>query len=72
MITFAHRPETICPLTLSHSVLLGMLDAEQVRSTPDEAETNLSDPVASGAPQRLATLGRSVRSSCRRRMASTT
>ena len=57
MITFAHRPETICPLTLSHSVLLGMLDAEQVRSTPDEAETNLSDPVASGGPQQLRDAG---------------
>ncbi len=56
MITFAHRPETVCPLTLSHSVLLDMLDAEKVRTTPDEAETNLSDPVAL-ALQRLREAG---------------
>jgi Ca-activated chloride channel family protein len=48
LVTFATRPETICPLTLSHSVLLRMLEAEQPRSVPGESETNLSDAVAVG------------------------
>jgi Ca-activated chloride channel family protein len=48
LVTFATRPETACPLTLSHSVLLRLLQAEQPRSIPGEAETNLSDAVALG------------------------
>ena len=48
LVTFATRPETVCPLTLSHSVLLRLLQAEQPRSIPGEAETNLSDAVALG------------------------
>jgi Ca-activated chloride channel family protein len=48
LVTFATRPETACPLTLSHSVLLRLLQEEQPRSTPGEAETNLSDAVALG------------------------
>src|SRR5262249_40210660 len=34
LVTFATRPESTCPLTLSHSVLLQLLDAEQPRSVP--------------------------------------
>jgi Ca-activated chloride channel family protein len=48
LVTFATRPETACPLTLSHSVLLRLLDAEQPRSIPGESETNLSDAIALG------------------------
>jgi Ca-activated chloride channel family protein len=48
LVTFATRPETACPLTLSHSVLLRLLDAEQPRSIPGESETNISDAVAMG------------------------
>ncbi len=48
LVTFATRPETACPLTLSHSVLLRLLDAEQPRRIPGESETNISDAVALG------------------------
>jgi Ca-activated chloride channel family protein len=48
LVTFATRPETACPLTLSHSVLLQLLQAEQPRTIPGEAETNISDAVALG------------------------
>ncbi len=43
LVTFATRPESACPLTLSHSVLLKMLDDERPRSIPGESETNVSD-----------------------------
>jgi Ca-activated chloride channel family protein len=52
LVTFATRPETACPLTLSHSVLLRLLDAEPLRTIPGESETNISDAVAMGL-QRL-------------------
>lgn len=48
LVTFAARPETPCPLTLSHSVLLQMLEAEQPRSIPTESQTNIGDAVAWG------------------------
>jgi Ca-activated chloride channel homolog len=48
LVTFATRPETACPLTLSHSVLLRLLDAEQPRSIPGESETNISDAIVLG------------------------
>jgi Ca-activated chloride channel family protein len=48
LVTFASRPDTLCPLTLSHSVLLRLLEAEQPRSIPGESETNLSDAIAVG------------------------
>jgi Ca-activated chloride channel family protein len=48
LVTFATRPETTCPLTLSHSVLLRMLDEEQPRSLPAEAQTNIGDAIAWG------------------------
>ncbi|HTU22964.1 MAG TPA: VWA domain-containing protein [Gemmataceae bacterium] len=48
LVTFATRPETACPLTLSHSVLLRLLDAEQPRRIPGESETNILDAVAMG------------------------
>jgi Ca-activated chloride channel family protein len=43
LVTFAARPERTCPLTLSHSALLRMLDASEPLSVPGESETNLSD-----------------------------
>ena len=46
LVAFATRPETVCPLTLSHAVLLQMLNAEQPRSLPTEAQTNIGDAVA--------------------------
>jgi len=48
LVTFATRPEATCPLTLSHSTLLQMLDAEQPRTVPGESETNLSDAIVLG------------------------
>ncbi|HXG13483.1 MAG TPA: VWA domain-containing protein [Gemmataceae bacterium] len=55
LIAYDERPEVVCPLTLSHSVLLGLLDRLQPR---DEA-TNIGDAIAWGldrlrkaAPQR--------------------
>ncbi len=57
LVTFATRPETVCPLTLSHTVVLKMLDAEEPRSVPGESETNLSDAVAV-ALERLEHAGR--------------
>lgn len=48
LVTFATRPESTCPLTLSHSALLRLLDLEQPRSQPDESQTNVTDAVAIG------------------------
>jgi Ca-activated chloride channel family protein len=47
LVTFATYPETAAPLTLSHPVLLKMLDAEQPRPL-DEAQTNIGDAIAIG------------------------
>jgi Ca-activated chloride channel family protein len=48
LVAFATRPETSCPLTLSHSVLLRLLGDEEPRSVPGESETNISDAVTLG------------------------
>jgi len=48
LITFGTRPTSPCPLTLSHSALLRLLDAEQPRSVPGESETNISDALVLG------------------------
>jgi Ca-activated chloride channel family protein len=48
LVTFARWPQTSCPLTLSHSVLLRLLDAEKPRSTPTESETNIGDAIVWG------------------------
>jgi Ca-activated chloride channel family protein len=48
LVPFATRPDPGSPLTLSHSALLRMLDAEEPRRQPGESETNLSDAVAAG------------------------
>lgn len=57
LVCFATRPETVCPLTLSHTALLRLLETEQPRSVPGESETNLSDAVAVGLA-RLRAAGR--------------
>jgi Ca-activated chloride channel family protein len=46
LVTFATRPESLCPLTLSHNVLLKLLDGEQARTVPDEGRTNIGDGIA--------------------------
>jgi Ca-activated chloride channel family protein len=56
LVVFATRPVTACPLTLSHSVLLRLLDDEKPRSVPGESETNISDAVTLGL-QRLRSAG---------------
>ena len=48
LVTFGTRPECACPLTLSHSVLLKLLDDERPRSVPGESETNVSDALVLG------------------------
>jgi Ca-activated chloride channel family protein len=53
LVTFATRPETIVPRTLSHSALLGLLKTEKARDTPGESETNLSDALTIGLDRLL-------------------
>jgi Ca-activated chloride channel family protein len=48
LITFATRPQSACPLTLSHDVLLDILQAEKPRSIPGESQTNIGDAIAWG------------------------
>jgi Ca-activated chloride channel family protein len=53
LITFATWPESACPLTLSHGVLLSYLNPEkpwsiQTRTLPDESRTNIGDAIAWG------------------------
>jgi Ca-activated chloride channel family protein len=45
IVTFAARPETVCPLTLSHSAVLRILERSEPLSVPNESETNISDSV---------------------------
>ena len=56
LVTFAARPETACPLTLNHEVLLKILDSEQPRLLATEGTTNLGDALA-WALHRLAQSG---------------
>ena len=48
LVTFAHRPDPGCPLTLSHSVVLRLLEKAKPRSVPGESETNITDAVIVG------------------------
>src|SRR5205823_434473 len=60
-IAFARFPETVAPLTLSHGALLSLLDAEEPRSVPEEADTNVGDALAWGVEKlRAAGDGRKV------------
>jgi Ca-activated chloride channel homolog len=45
LVTFASYPEAVSPLTLSHSVLVQLLDQEQIRPS-EEGQTNIGDAVA--------------------------
>src|SRR5438132_1023383 len=48
LVTFARWPKTACPLTLSHSVLLRLMEAEKPRTIPTESESNIGDAIAWG------------------------
>src|SRR5438445_4181551 len=39
LVTFARWPKTTCPLTLSHSVLVRLMEAEKPRTIPTESES---------------------------------
>jgi len=45
LVTFANYPESIAPLTLSHTVLVQLLRLEQARKS-EEGQTNIGDAVA--------------------------
>jgi len=47
LVTFATYPEASAPLTLSHGVLVQLLEAEQPRPL-DESQTNIGDAIAEG------------------------
>ncbi len=47
LVAFARRPDSVCPLTLSHAVLLDLLDREQLRPV-GESDTNISDAIVIG------------------------
>lgn len=46
LVAFAVRPDTVCPLTLNHDVLLKVLDAQEPRTLTTEATTNTGDAIA--------------------------
>lgn len=48
LVTFGTHPDSACPLTLSHSALLGILASQRPRRVPGESETNISDAIALG------------------------
>ncbi|MBL8792782.1 MAG: VWA domain-containing protein, partial [Planctomycetia bacterium] len=48
LIAFATRPETLCPLTLSHRVPVQQLEKLEPRGVPGESETNISDAIVEG------------------------
>src|SRR5205807_711003 len=56
LVTFATRPDSACPLTLSHSALLRILAHEEPRTIPNESQTNIGDAIAWGL-QRLEKAG---------------
>jgi len=45
LTVFATRPDTICPLTLSHGVLVQELAKQEPRAIPGESETNIADAI---------------------------
>lgn len=48
LVAFASRPETACPLTLSHSALRSVLEKLEPKSGPQESQTNIGDALAWG------------------------
>lgn len=47
LVTFAQVPQPVCPLTLNHSVLLALADAQEPKAGVD-AGTNVGDAIAEG------------------------
>jgi Ca-activated chloride channel family protein len=45
LVTFATRPDAVCPLTLSHNTLFRVLMTEEARGMSGESETNISDAI---------------------------
>ena len=43
MVAFASRPEAVCPPTLSHGVVLKLLEKQEPITIPGESFTNISD-----------------------------
>jgi Ca-activated chloride channel family protein len=43
LVVFGTQSNNICPPTLSHSVLIEMLNREKPRTLPDQSHTNISD-----------------------------
>src|SRR5262245_17959989 len=56
LVTFGTWPKCDCPLTLSHPVLLSILDGKEGLDLPGEAETNITDALVIGL-DRLRTAG---------------
>jgi Ca-activated chloride channel family protein len=48
LLTFAARAEDVCPPTLSHAVVLRMLDAAQPVGAPPDSSTNIGDAIIQG------------------------
>ena len=46
LVAFGNWPDVVCPLTLSHSALLKLMDEQTARSFPGESQTNISDALA--------------------------
>lgn len=46
LVAYATRPDTACPLTLDHTALLQILDAQEPRRLVTEATTNTGDAIA--------------------------
>jgi Ca-activated chloride channel family protein len=48
LVVFGTHPDTACALTLSHSSLLRLAEAQKFRTQPGESTTNISDAIAEG------------------------
>jgi Ca-activated chloride channel family protein len=48
LVTFATRPESACPLTLSHGTLLKIMEEERPRTVPTENRTNIGNAIVWG------------------------
>ncbi len=45
LTVFAKHPESVCPLTLNHPVLLKILQDQEPRTVPTESDTNIGDAI---------------------------
>jgi Ca-activated chloride channel family protein len=48
MVTFARYPDSICPLTLDHDLLLALLDKVEIVTIPEENGTAIGEAMALG------------------------